>query len=116
MADKLKLTEEQRAQIQQLLKRRESEMIGLGQQIREAPPDQRQKLRTDFRAETERLGFAILDANQRTQARKAAHRKAGPARALAEPGIATILNLADWQKDNCWLSKSLKANAVFEKS
>ena len=110
VADKLKLSDDQRTQIQQLLKRRESEMIGLAQQLRESPPDQRQKLRTDFRAETEKLGFAILDANQRAQLERLRIEKAGLL-VLAEPGIATILNLADWQKEIV-AQQVLKANAA----
>lgn len=110
VADKLKLTEEQRAQIQQLLKRRESEMIGLGQEIRLAPPDQRQKLRSDFRAETERQGYAILDADQRSILERLRVEKLGLL-ALVEPGIATILNLADWQKEIV-AQQVLKANAA----
>ncbi len=110
VAEKLKLTEEQRAQISQLLKRRESEMIGLGQQLRESPPDQRQKLRSDFRAETERQGYAILDANQRTLLEKLRVEKLGLT-ALAEPGIAKLLNLADWQKEIV-AAEVLKANGA----
>src|SRR5688500_12229007 len=37
VAEKLKLSEEQRAQFSALLKRRESEMVGLAQQLREVP-------------------------------------------------------------------------------
>lgn len=110
VAEKLKLSDDQRSQIQQLLKRRESEMIGLGQQLRESPPDQRQKLRSDFRAETERQGFAILDADQRTKLEKLRIEKLGLL-ALAEPGVATILNLADWQKEIV-AQQVLKANAA----
>ena len=110
VAAKLKLTDDQRAQIQQLLKRRESEMIGLGQQLRESPPDQRQKLRSDFRAETERQGYAILDADQRTKLEKLRIEKLGLL-ALAEPGVAQILNLADWQKEIV-AQQVLKANAA----
>ncbi len=85
-------------------------MNGLGQQLRESPPDQRQKLRSDFRAETERQGYAILDADQRTKLEKLRIEKMGLL-VLAEPGVATILNLADWQKEIV-AQQVLKANAA----
>ncbi|MCC6508396.1 MAG: hypothetical protein IT423_04770, partial [Pirellulaceae bacterium] len=97
IAEKLKLSEDQRAKMMQLLKSRESEMLGLAQQLRESPPDQRQVMRNEFRTETERRGYALLDVEQRSQLERIRVEKLGLL-SLAEPGIATVMNLADWQK------------------
>ncbi|MGN6545656.1 MAG: hypothetical protein ACTHK7_11450, partial [Aureliella sp.] len=97
VADKLKLTEEQRSALSDLIKRRSSEAIGLAQQLREAPPDQKDRLRDEFRQDSERQGYAILDLQQRSQLEQIRVERLGLL-ALSEPAIAKVLNLADWQQ------------------
>ncbi len=97
VADKLKLSEEQRTQFADLLKRRSSELIGLAQQLREVPPDQKEKLRNEFRVESERLGAAILTNEQKPLLEEIRVNRLGLL-VLNEADVATKLNLADWQK------------------
>lgn len=97
VADKLQLTEEQRTKIGDLIKRRQSEMIGLAQKLRESPPDQKERMRNEFRQETERLGYAILDVQQRGQMEHIRVDRLGLL-SMADPAISKVLNLADWQR------------------
>ena len=97
VAEKLQLTDEQRTQFSELIKRRTGEMVGLAQQLREVPPDQKERLRNDFRVESERLGFAILNVEQRSLMEQIRVNKLGLL-SLKEPTIAKVLNLADWQQ------------------
>lgn len=97
VADKLQLTEEQRTKLGELIKRRQSEMIGLAQQLRASPPDQTQRMRNEFREETERLGYAILDVQQRGQLEHIRIDRLGLL-SLADPSVGKVMNLADWQQ------------------
>ncbi len=96
VADKLKLTEEQRTKMRELLNRRQSDLIELSRQLRETPPDQKQVKRVEFREETERMAYALLDVEQRGMLEHIRIDRMGLL-SLAEPTIAKVLNLADWQ-------------------
>lgn len=97
VADKLKLSDEQREQIQDLIRQRSSAVIGLSQALREAPVSQHDELRRNFNAESERMGFAVLDAEQKAALAKYRIQWLGML-SLADDQVAKALNLADWQK------------------
>ncbi|MFO1062867.1 MAG: hypothetical protein U0892_03205 [Pirellulales bacterium] len=94
--EKLKLTDEQKSKFDELIKKRSGEAIGLAQTLRETPPDQKEVVRNQFREESERLGFEILDVEQRAALEQIRVNRLGLL-ALGEPGISKSLNLADWQ-------------------
>lgn len=96
IAEKLKLADDQRAKLSELINRRRGEAIGLSQQLRSVPPDQKESLRTGFRIESERMGYELLNADQRAILEKIRIERMGLL-GLAEPGLAKQLNLADWQ-------------------
>lgn len=97
VAEKLKLSDDQRSQFSKLINRRNSEAIGLAQQLREVPPDQKDQMRDEFRQESERLGYALLSVQQRSVLEQIRVERLGLL-ALADPGVAKVLNLADWQQ------------------
>jgi type II secretory pathway component GspD/PulD (secretin) len=97
ISEQLELSEEQRDKIQELIQSRMSSAIGLSQALREAPRSQQQQLRSQFNAESERLGFEILDAAQRQKLAKFRVEWMGML-SLGEEEIAKSLNLADWQR------------------
>lgn len=98
VSQKLGLTEEQREGIQQLIRTRMSAVIGLGQALREAPADTHDQLRGEFNEESERLGFALLDAEQQNLLAKYRVGWMGML-SLGDAEVAQALNLADWQHE-----------------
>ncbi len=98
VSQKLGLTEDQQARIQDLIRNRMSAAIGLGQALREAPADQHDRLRAAFNAESERLGFDLLDPEQQSVLAKYRVEWMGML-SLDDPEIAQALNLADWQQE-----------------
>ena len=106
VSQKLGLTEDQQAGVQELIRARMSAAIGLGQALREAPADQHEKLRSEFNAESERLGFDLLDAEQQKVLAKYRVEWMGML-SLGDPEIAQALNLADWQREivDQWVDK-----------
>ncbi|MCC7334353.1 MAG: hypothetical protein IT422_04630 [Pirellulaceae bacterium] len=106
VSQKLGLSEEQRESIQQLIRARMSAVIGLGQALREAPADTHDQLRSEFNAESERLGFALLDSEQQNLLAKYRVGWMGML-SLGDEQVATALNLADWQHEvvDHWLEQ-----------
>lgn len=98
VAEKIGLSDEQRAEIDRLIKSRISAAIGLSQQLREAPLNQHDKLREDFGRESEALAYELLDESQKAKLAKYRVEWLGLL-ALDEPEVADALNLADWQKE-----------------
>ncbi|MCA9132895.1 MAG: hypothetical protein KDA45_07060, partial [Planctomycetales bacterium] len=98
VAEKLGLSDEQREQVQQLIKMRGMAAIGLGQALREAPRDQQEQLRLEFNAESERLGFELLDEQQQAQLAKYRVEWMGLL-SLTDESIARAVNLAPWQQE-----------------
>ncbi len=96
-AAKLQLSEEQIAQVRTLISQRMAAKVGLSQQLREAPPAERTQMQIDFNAESEKLGFALLDEKQQTSAKQARVGWLGLL-SLEDESVAKALNLADWQK------------------
>ncbi len=96
-ATKLQLTEDQVAKVRTLISQRMAAKVGLSQELREAPPTERTKMLMDFNAESEKLGFAILDEKQQAGAKQIRIEWMGLL-SLEEESVATALNLADWQK------------------
>ena len=105
-AAKLQLTEEQVAKVRTLISQRMAAKVGLGQQVREAPPAERMQLQIDFNAESEKLGFEILDEKQKAAAKQVRVQWLGLL-SLEDEAVATALNLADWQKASVaqWCAK-----------
>ncbi len=98
VSQKLGLTEAQRESIQQLIRTRMSAVIGLSQALREAPADKHDELRSEFNAESERLGFELLDPEQQNLLAKYRVGWMGML-SLGDTEVAQALNLADWQHE-----------------
>ncbi len=99
VAEELGLSDEQRAQVEELIKQRINAALELAQKLREAPDPQMQAdLRAEFNAESERLGFELLTAEQQDKLEKYRIGWLGML-ALADPAVADQLNLADWQRE-----------------
>lgn len=98
IAKQLNLTEEQRQQLKQLSTRRIGAALGLGATLSQAPKGDRAKLTAEFVAESERMAFDLLDADQKAKLAKLRIQWLGLA-SLAEDEVAKAVNLADWQKD-----------------
>lgn len=97
IAKQLDLNNEQLGQLKQLSTRRISAAIGLSSQLREAPKSEHAKLMAEFVAESERLAFELLNADQQAKLAKLRIQWLGLV-SLADEKIAESLNLADWQK------------------
>ncbi len=110
VSEKLQLSDEQRDQIQKLIRSRLSAAVGLGQKLREAPLAQQAQLRREFSAESERLGFELLSDQQQGELAKYRISWMGML-SLADAEVAQAMNLADWQMDVVakW-AKQVRAN------
>ena len=106
VAKRLQLTEDQIAKVRTLISQRMAAVVGLGQQIREAPPTERKQMQADFNAESEKLGLALLDEKQQAGAKQVRVEWLGLL-SLEDDSVATALNLADWQKATVaqWVTK-----------
>lgn len=106
VAQRLEMTEEQVAEVRRLIGQRTSGVIGLSQLMRESPPDEQKRMRADFSAESEKLGFALLNAKQQSELKKIRTEWLGML-SLDDAAVAAGLNLADWQKATVaeWVSK-----------
>lgn len=94
---RLELSEDQVAKMRTLISQRMAAVIGLSQQMREAPPNERKQMQADFNAESEKLGLEILDEKQQASAKQVRIEWMGLL-SLEDESVATALNLADWQK------------------
>lgn len=83
-AKELGLTGEQMAELLALIDKRETEVLEQALQLKDAPAEERQQKLAPFRAESEKLGLAILTAEQREKL--AARSGEKPA---AQPAAAT---------------------------
>lgn len=110
LIEKLGLSEEQQSKVQELIRRRSSAAIGLSQQLREAPLDQQGEMRAAFSAESEKMGFDLLDAEQKSQLAKYRVEWMGML-SLDDPYVADSLNLADWQRQMVgeWVARVQKS-------
>ncbi len=106
VAKRLQLSEDQIAKVRTLISQRMAAVVGLGQQIREAPPTERKQMQADFNAESEKLGLALLDEAQQAGAKQVRVEWLGLL-SLEDDSVATSLNLADWQKATVaqWVTK-----------
>ncbi len=106
VAQRLELTEDQVAEVRKLIAQRTSGAIGLSQLVREAPPTEQKQMRADFNAESEKLGFALLNEKQQVGLKKIRAGWLGML-SLEDEEVATGLNLADWQKAivSEWMNK-----------
>ena len=106
VAKRLQLSEDQIAKVRTLISQRMAAVVGLGQQIREAPPTERKQMQADFNAESEKLGLALLDEAQQAGAKQVRVEWLGLL-SLEDDSVATALNLADWQKATVaqWVTK-----------
>ena len=106
VAKKLELSDDQVAEVRKLIAQRTSGAIGLSQQVREAPPAEQKQMRADFNAESEKLGFALLNEKQQAGLKKIRVEWMGML-SLDDAEVAAGLNLADWQKATAseWVTK-----------
>jgi type II secretory pathway component GspD/PulD (secretin) len=98
IAQQLGLDEKQTEALKALLRQRQSAAIGLAAQIKEAPVSQEPVLRANFSAESDALGFKLLNPEQQAKLAKLRVEWLGLL-ALDDPAVAETLNLADWQKE-----------------
>ncbi len=106
IAQRLELTEDQVAEVRKLIAQRTSGAIGLSQLVREAPPAEQKQMRVDFNAESEKLGFALLNEKQQAGLKEIRVGWMGMLSLEDEP-VASGLNLADWQRAivSEWINK-----------
>lgn len=65
-AKQLELTEQQLEQLSVIIKDREAKGLALGQTVRELPPSERDAQTRQFVRESERAGFSVLNAQQKS--------------------------------------------------
>lgn len=106
VAKRLELTDEQVSEVRKLISQRTSGAIGLSQLVREAPPAEQKQMRAEFNAESEKLGFALLNEKQQAGLKKVRVEWLGML-SLEDADVAAGLNLADWQKTAVagWVAK-----------
>ena len=98
MARQLELSEAQLQQLQAIIKDRESRGLALGQSLRELPPSERDERQRQFVRDSERAGFAVLDAQQQSRLQQIRIAKLGMA-SLLEDEIAETVGLSAGQRD-----------------
>jgi len=96
-AKELALTPRQRADLLDLIDRRESEAVSQAVALKDLPPDQRREKLAPFRKESEDRGLALLDEKQRTALTALRLKREGLA-AMAEPETAQRLKLSPSQQ------------------
>ncbi|MFO0897466.1 MAG: secretin N-terminal domain-containing protein [Pirellulales bacterium] len=87
-AKELGLTGEQMAELLALIDKRETEVLEQALQLKDAPAEERQQKLAPFRAESEKLGLAILTAEQREKLAARSGEKPAAQPAAATPGEA----------------------------
>ncbi|MEX0938782.1 MAG: secretin N-terminal domain-containing protein [Pirellulales bacterium] len=98
VAEQLQLTDEQRAQLVEVMDRRESEAQEAQPQLQEMPEDERRQAQTQFRAESERQGMEILGLAQTDRLWKAIAQRDGVL-ALGQPWAQQWLTMTEEQKN-----------------
>lgn len=96
-AKELSLTPRQRADLLDLIDRRESEAVSQAVALKDLPPDQRREKLAPFRKESEDRGLALLDEIQRAALTALRLKREGLA-AMAEPETAQRLKLSPLQQ------------------
>ena len=91
-AEQLQLTAEQRAALLKLVERRESEVLELALQLRNATAQEREAKLVPFRQASEAEGLKLLNETQRAALERLRVRRAAGA-GLAEPALAAKLQL-----------------------
>lgn len=96
-AEKLKLTEEQRAGLLKIVDEREGKAIGLAVQLKDLPAAERQEKLAPFRLESETQGLALLNEQQKAVLEQIRLEKLGPS-VLMDQKMADALALNEGQK------------------
>ncbi|MBW3596124.1 MAG: hypothetical protein KY475_02485 [Planctomycetes bacterium] len=97
VARTLGLSEETRQALVDLIDRREAEALNLALEVRSLPPEERQARLAPVVEESERLGLALLNHQQRAMLERIRLARSGLS-TLAEPEIAEKLNLSEEQQ------------------
>lgn len=97
VAGEIGLTDETKSKLVELINRRVDEAQELVLEIKDLPGDQRDKRMSEFVAESEKQGFALLSDDQKSKLNQIRIARTGML-TLAEPEIAAQLNLSDEQK------------------
>ena len=97
VAQQIGLTDEVKSKLTELIDRRVDEAGELVLSSKDLPVEQRDKKLREFVAESEKLGFALLSAEQKSKLNQIRIADAGML-TLAEPEIADQLRLSDDQK------------------
>ncbi|MEX0585502.1 MAG: hypothetical protein WD176_02580, partial [Pirellulales bacterium] len=108
-AEKLMLTEEQRAGLLQIVDEREGKAIGLAVQLKDLPAAERQEKLAPFRLESETQGLALLNEQQKVLLEQLRLEKLGPS-VLADDKMADKLALNEGQKQE--IAKLLATRAT----
>ena len=93
VAEKIRLSEQARAKLLEVVDRRENEALEIALQIRDLPLNQRAAKLAPFRAESERQGLAFLSERQRQALRAVQITRMGMA-SLAEPDVVGGVELS----------------------
>jgi len=97
VAKELGLSDDVKKKLQDLIKNREQEALGIVQKVKGQPQSKQAEALAPFVAESEKLGMALLDDNQVAKLNKLKVAKDGMLGVLA-PDIASKLQIADDQK------------------
>lgn len=97
VAEKLKLSAEQREQLAKVIDEREAKALGLAVDLKDASPQEQEEKLAPFRQESEAAGLAILTEEQRGLLEQLRLQKLGAA-ALAEAAVAEKLKFSDEKK------------------
>lgn len=94
---RLKLSEEVRERLLELIDRRERQAVNIALEIKDLPPSEIKERLAPFVEESERQGLALLSVEQRSILQQMQIANRGMA-SLADPDMARVLQLSDDQK------------------
>lgn len=93
----LKLTDDQKTKVTEMLQKLRESQQARFQDLRDASPEERQKIMTDMQAEQMKQVNAILNTDQQKRFKEISLQQQGYS-ALAQPAVADELKLTDDQK------------------
>lgn len=99
VAQQLELTEEQLAQLQQLIVDRQRDALGFAEQLREVPLVERDGRRRAYVRESELLGYRLLSFGQREGLERIRLARLGLS-SLAESDVAAAVGLSEGQQES----------------
>ncbi len=113
VARQLELSDDQLQRLAEVIKDRESRGLALGQTLRELPPSERDAQQRQFVRESEKAGFALLNAQQKSRLQQMRLAKIGMLSLLDEEVVET-LGLSDGQKEQVQKIADSRAELIRE--